>query len=148
MSFCEFRDSTFNGDAVGANINIPLSAGSAGDMLRAAFDDVVLPAITEFSPSRVLLSAGFDAHRDDPLADLQLTSADYVDLTHRVLSICPDGELVAVLEGGYDFQALARSAGAVAAVLAGVEATIDEGEEVTSGDVDVALLSSVNEARR
>ena len=139
---------TGDGDAVGANINIPLSAGSAGDMLRAAFDDVVLPAITEFSPSRVLLSAGFDAHRDDPLADLQLTSADYVDLTHRVLSICPDRELVAVLEGGYDFQALARSAGAVAAVLAGVEPTIDEGEEATSGDVDVALLSSVNEARR
>ena len=139
---------TGDGDAVGANINIPLSAGSEGDMLRAAFDDVVLPAITEFSPSRVLLSAGFDAHRDDPLADLQLTSADYVDLTHRVLSICPYGELVAVLEGGYDFQALARSAGAVAAVLAGVDPTIDDGEEVTSGDVDVALLSSVNEARR
>jgi acetoin utilization deacetylase AcuC-like enzyme len=75
------------------------------------------------------LSAGFDAHRDDPLADLQFTSGDYVDLTHRVLSVCPNGELVAVLEGGYDFQALARSAGAVAAVLAGVDPTIDEGEK-------------------
>jgi len=136
------------GDARGANINIPLRAGSAGDMMRAAFDEVVLPAVTEFAPTRVLLSAGFDAHRDDPLADLQLTSSDYVDLTHRVLSVCPNGELVAVLEGGYDFQALARSAGAVAAVLAGVEPTIDEGEETTTGEVDEALLALINEERQ
>jgi len=136
------------GDARGANINIPLRAGSAGDMMRAAFDEVVLPAVTEFAPTRVLLSAGFDAHRDDPLADLQLTSSDYVDLTHRVLSVCPNGELVAVLEGGYDFQALARSAGAVAAVLAGVEPTIDEGEETTTGKVDEALLALINEERQ
>jgi len=108
----------------------------------------VLPAVTEFAPTRVLLSAGFDAHRDDPLADLQLTSSDYVDLTHRVLSVCPNGELVAVLEGGYDFQALARSAGAVAAVLAGVEPTIDEGEETTTGEVDEALLALINEERQ
>ena len=136
------------GDARGTNLNIPLRAGSAGDMMRAAFDEVVLPAVTEFAPTRVLLSAGFDAHRDDPLADLQLTSSDYVDLTHRVLSVCPNGELVAVLEGGYDFQALARSAGAVAAVLADVEATIDEGEETTTGEVDEALLALINEERR
>ena len=136
------------GDARGTNLNIPLRAGSAGDMMRAAFDEVVLPAVTEFVPTRVLLSAGFDAHRDDPLADLQLTSSDYVDLTHRVLSVCPNGELVAVLEGGYDFQALARSAGAVAAVLADVEPTIDEGEETTTGEVDEALLALINEERR
>jgi len=136
------------GDARGANINIPVRAGSAGDMMRAAFDEVVLPAVTEFAPTRVLLSAGFDAHRDDPLADLQLTSSDYVDLTHRVLSVCPNGELVAVLEGGYDFQALARSAGAVAAVLAGVEPTIDEGEETTTGEVDEALLALINKERQ
>jgi len=136
------------GDARGTNLNIPLRAGSAGDMMRAAFDEVVLPAVTEFAPTRVLLSAGFDAHRDDPLADLQLTSSDYVDLTHRVLSVCPNGELVAVLEGGYDFQALARSAGAVAAVLADVEPTIDEGEETTTGEVDEALLALINEERR
>lgn len=136
------------GDARGTNLNIPLRAGSAGDMMRAAFDEVVLPAVTEFAPTRVLLSAGFDAHRDDPLADLQLTSSDYVDLTHRVLSVCPNGELVAVLEGGYDFQALARSAGAVAAVLADVEPAIDEGEETTTGEVDEALLALINEERR
>lgn len=136
------------GDARGTNLNIPLRAGSAGDMMRAAFDEVVLPAVTEFAPTRVLLSAGFDAHRDDPLADLQLTSSDYVDLTHRVLSVCPNEELVAVLEGGYDFQALARSAGAVAAVLADVEPTIDEGEETTTGEVDEALLALINEERR
>ena len=136
------------GDARGTNLNIPLRAGSAGDMMRAAFDEVVLPAVTEFAPTRVLLSAGFDAHRDDPLADLQLTSSDYVDLTHRVLSVCPNGELVAVLEGGYDFQALARSAGAVAAVLADVEPTIDEGEETTTGEVDEALLALINDERR
>lgn len=133
--------------ARGANVNVPLRAGSAGDMVRAAFDDVVLPAVTEFAPSRVLLSAGFDAHRDDPLADLQLTSGDYVDLTHRVLSVCPGGELVAVLEGGYDFQALARSAGAVAAVLAGVDPTIDEGEEVTTGDVDLSVIDAATKER-
>ena len=138
---------TGNGSAKGANVNIPLRSGSAGDMMRAAFDDVVLPAVTDFAPTRVLLSAGFDAHRDDPLADLQLTSGDYVDLTRRVLSVCPDGELVAVLEGGYNFQALARSAGAVAAVLAGVDPSLDEGEDVTTGDVDTSVIDAAIKER-
>lgn len=136
-----------SGVARGSNVNIPLRAGSAGDMMRAVFDEVVLPVITDFAPTRVLLSAGFDAHRDDPLADLQLTSSDYVDLTHRVLSVCPDGKLVAVLEGGYNFRALARSAGAVAAVLAGGDPSIDEGEEVTTGDIDTAMITAVMNER-
>jgi acetoin utilization deacetylase AcuC-like enzyme len=81
---------------------------------------VVAPAVEAFSPTWVLISAGFDAHRDDPLADLAWSAGDYADLTARVVEYAPGpGRVVALLEGGYDLEALARSVGATAATLAG-----------------------------
>jgi len=106
--------------APGLTINVPLPAGATGDAALAAMDEVVAPVVEAFAPDWVLVSAGFDAHRDDPLADLAWSAGDYADLTRRVAEFAPGpGRLVAFLEGGYDLAALARSAGATAAALAG-----------------------------
>jgi acetoin utilization deacetylase AcuC-like enzyme len=109
-------------DAFGLTINVPLPPGATGDVAMAAMDDVVAPAVERFAPDWVLISAGFDAHRDDPLADLAWSAGDYGDLTRRVAEFAPrSGRLVAFLEGGYDLPALARSTGATVAALVGEE---------------------------
>jgi acetoin utilization deacetylase AcuC-like enzyme len=106
--------------ALGLTVNVPLPARATGDVALAAIDDVVSPAVDAFSPTWVLVSAGFDAHRDDPLADLAWSAGDYADLTARVMAYTPGpGRLVAFLEGGYSLTALASSVGATLATLAG-----------------------------
>ena len=106
--------------APGLNVNVPLPAGATGDVALAALDEVVAPAIEAFAPTWVLISAGFDAHRDDPLADLAWSAGDYAALTARVLEFAPSaGRVIAFLEGGYDLDALAKSVGATVARLAG-----------------------------
>jgi acetoin utilization deacetylase AcuC-like enzyme len=86
-----------------------------------AIDRLIAPVVTDFRPTWLLLSAGFDAHRLDPLTDLALTSGDYAAITKRVLELVPAGRTVAVLEGGYDLDALQWSAAATMAALLGVE---------------------------
>jgi acetoin utilization deacetylase AcuC-like enzyme len=107
-------------DAAGVTLNVPLPAGATGDVLLEAFDDVVAEAVEHFAPTWVLVSAGFDAHRDDPLASLSLTAGDFAALARRVTQWAPGrGRVVAVLEGGYDLDALRLSAGATVAALLG-----------------------------
>ena len=107
-------------DAVGSTINFPLPPGATGDVARAALDDVVAPAVERFSPTWVLVSAGYDAHRADPLADLEWSAGDYVGLTQRVAAFAPrPGRLVAFLEGGYDLEALRECVRVTAKTLAG-----------------------------
>jgi acetoin utilization deacetylase AcuC-like enzyme len=106
--------------APGLNINVPLPAGATGDAALAAIDDLLAPTVDAFRPTWVLVSAGYDAHRDDPLADLAWSAGDFADLTARVMEFAPQtGRLVAFLEGGYDLSALRRSVGATVAGLAG-----------------------------
>jgi acetoin utilization deacetylase AcuC-like enzyme len=101
-------------DAIGLTVNIPLPAGTTGDVVRAAFDEIVAPAIESFAPDWVLVSSGFDAHRADPLASLGLTSGDFAFLGAAAVSFAPKrGRTVFVLEGGYDFDALRVSTGAM-----------------------------------
>jgi acetoin utilization deacetylase AcuC-like enzyme len=80
---------------------------------------VVGPAIEDFEPDWMLVSAGFDAHRDDPLTDLGLSAGDYSDLTSRCASYLPRGRTIAFLEGGYDLIALGTSVAAAVAALGG-----------------------------
>ena len=108
------------GDGMGTTINVPLPAGAAGDTYRHAMDVVVVPAVERFEPDWVLVSAGFDAHRADPLTDLGLSAGDYADLMGRLVGLVTTGRLVAFLEGGYDLGALADSAGALVAAALGV----------------------------
>ena len=107
------------GPGLGTTVNIPLPAGATGDIYRAAFDDVVTPAVAAFAPTWLLVSAGFDAHRYDPLTGLALTSGDYADLTAELMALVPPGRSIYFLEGGYQLDALAASVGACVAALAG-----------------------------
>jgi acetoin utilization deacetylase AcuC-like enzyme len=106
-------DSTETG--VGNIVNVPLRPMAGSAQFRQAFTGTILPALDDFAPDLVLVSAGFDAHRADPLAQLQLEEADYAWVT-RQLADCANrhagGRLVSTLEGGYDLRALAASAAA------------------------------------
>src|SRR5206468_8164855 len=111
-------EDTGSGPGLGLTVNLPFPAGTTGDVYLAAFDDVVAPAVERFDPTWAIVSAGFDAHRADPLTGLNLTAGDFADLTDRILGMVRPGRLLAFLEGGYDLQALALSAGAFVAGLA------------------------------
>ena len=92
-------------------LNIPLPAGTTSEEYLNAYE-IVLKKIKEFKPEFILLSAGFDAHKDDPLAQLQLESKDFYNITKRTLELSKqycDGKVVSILEGGYDLLALQES---------------------------------------
>jgi acetoin utilization deacetylase AcuC-like enzyme len=117
--------------ARGLTVNIPLPPGSTGDAARAALEEVAGPAVAGFGPDWVLISAGFDAHRKDPLAGLEWSSGDYALLATTVRSWAPaPGRLVAFLEGGYDLAALAQS---TASTLSALTDAPYEAEPPTSG---------------
>ena len=96
-------------------VNAPLRAGDGGDKLREAFTGVILPRLRDFAPQLIVISAGFDAHMRDPLANLNLLEADFEWATQKLLATadaCANGRVVSVLEGGYDLQGLASSVAA------------------------------------
>ncbi|MCL4421592.1 MAG: histone deacetylase, partial [Actinobacteria bacterium] len=96
--------------ASGLTVNLPLPAGATGDIVAKVLDEVATPVIERFAPTWVVVSAGFDGHRDDPLADLALTAGDFADLATRARGFAPaPGRLLIVLEGGYDLNALKHS---------------------------------------
>ncbi|MBV8191884.1 MAG: histone deacetylase family protein [Alphaproteobacteria bacterium] len=93
-------------------VNVPLSPGSGGRQFRAAWGQRILPALEVFAPQLVMVSAGYDAHAVDPLAQLELETEDFDWITQELLAIAhrhAQGRLVSVLEGGYDLRALAQS---------------------------------------
>ena len=103
-------------------VNVPLAPGSDGTALRQAFAEKIFPALESFAPEIVLLSAGFDGHRADPLADLRFTAKDFAWLTRETCSLADTvcaGRVVSTLEGGYDLAALAHSAAAHVEALMG-----------------------------
>jgi acetoin utilization deacetylase AcuC-like enzyme len=109
--------------AAGNVLNIPLRPGSGGAAFRAAFAEQVLPFVEAAQPELLFISAGFDAHEDDPLGGLRLTAADYAWATRELARVAAAGpargRIVSTLEGGYDLEALAESAAAhVEALLA------------------------------
>jgi acetoin utilization deacetylase AcuC-like enzyme len=96
-------------------VNAPLSAGDGGDVFREAFDTVILPRLRDFKPDILIISAGFDAHTRDPLANLNLMEADFSWATKKLMEIADtsaNGRVVSLLEGGYDLQGLSRSVAA------------------------------------
>jgi acetoin utilization deacetylase AcuC-like enzyme len=100
--------------------NIPLRPGSDGAAMRAVYEAEVFPALDAFRPALLILSAGFDAHAADPLAQLEWDAGDYAWLTARLCDIADahaGGRVVSVLEGGYDLDALAASVAAHVGVL-------------------------------
>ena len=102
--------------AHGQILNLPFPPGSTGTHMRATYDAHAFPALTAFDPELILISAGFDAHADDPLANLNWQADDYAWLTQRICRI-GTGRVVSCLEGGYDLNALTLSVAAHVAVL-------------------------------
>jgi acetoin utilization deacetylase AcuC-like enzyme len=107
------------GEGQGTTANVPVPPGATGDVFRAAVADVVVPVAEDLRPTWLLLSAGFDAHRADPLTNLALTSGDFADVTTDLLALAPPGRRLVFLEGGYDLEALRDSTAAVLVALAG-----------------------------
>jgi acetoin utilization deacetylase AcuC-like enzyme len=99
----------------GTIVNAPLSAGDGGDAFREAFETVILPRLREFKPDILVISAGFDAHTRDPLANLNLVETDFSWVTKKLMELSEttaQGRIVSLLEGGYDLQGLSRSVAA------------------------------------
>ena len=95
-------------------VNAPLSPGDDGHHFREAMESSILPALNNFGPDLILISAGFDAHRDDPLANLALVEEDFAWATRKLCELAEarcNGRLVSMLEGGYNLRALAGSVG-------------------------------------
>ena len=109
------------GGGFGCTLNIPLPPRATGDVYLAGLDRILAPLSSMFEPTWLIISAGFDAHRRDPLTDLGLTSGDYALLTRRLTELVPAGRCLVVLEGGYDLRALSDSTAATMAALLGVE---------------------------
>jgi acetoin utilization deacetylase AcuC-like enzyme len=107
------------GGGGGTTINLPLPPGSTGDAYRAGVDEVLAPFAARFEPTWLLISAGFDAHRADPITDLGLSAGDFADLTAALLALAPPGRRLVFLEGGYDLDALEASSAACVAALMG-----------------------------
>jgi acetoin utilization deacetylase AcuC-like enzyme len=100
------------GAGEGYTINVPMKSGEGDEEYRAVFQKSLVPAADDFKPEFVIISAGFDAHKDDPLASMRLTEDGYADLTGIVANIAKrhaGGRVLSSLEGGYDLRALAAS---------------------------------------
>jgi acetoin utilization deacetylase AcuC-like enzyme len=139
------HDEVGSGAGAGTTSNVPLPAGATGDVYLRGMDEVVAPLIEDFAPTWLLVSAGFDAHRDDPITGLGLSAADYAALTARLVAMVPRGRVITFLEGGYSLPGLRDSIAACIPVLAGGSATVPEGEEATSGGPGGRVVSAVGE---
>jgi acetoin utilization deacetylase AcuC-like enzyme len=96
-------------------VNAPLSPGDGGAKFREAFENVILPRLRDFRPELVVISAGFDAHQRDPLANLNLVEADFAWATQKIMEVAQasaNSRVVSMLEGGYDLEGLSNSAAA------------------------------------
>ncbi len=114
-------DETGAGEGEGATVNVPLPAGATGDVYLAAFDLVVAPLVERVRPTWLIISAGFDGHRADPLTGLELSAGDYAAVIGRLRDVVPNGRRLMVLEGGYDLRALVDCTASGVAALAGEE---------------------------
>ena len=106
----------------GFTVNLPMSAGGTDADYERAYTKVALPILAKFRPELILISAGFDAHMDDPLAGMRLTAPFFGRLTAAIVKVaeeCCQGRVVAVTEGGYDLAALAESLRATIGALDG-----------------------------
>ncbi|MBT8206956.1 MAG: histone deacetylase [Acidimicrobiia bacterium] len=112
-------DEIGSGGAVGTTINLPVPTGTQGDVYRAAFERLIVPAVTQFNPDWIFVSAGYDAHAADPLAGLRLVPDDYAYMSGALAGAIPASRIVFYLEGGYDLRAISESVAATVDGLSG-----------------------------
>ncbi len=129
-------------DATGLNINLPLPSGSTGDRVRCVLETIATPSIEKFAPDWILVSAGFDAHRDDPLATMGLTAGDYYDMTRWIVSLTSIKQrTIFFLEGGYNLKALESSFAACIAALEDIDFRPEPASSGGNGQAQVATLT-------
>lgn len=105
--------------ASGTNLNLAVPQGTGGDVFRVAWGEVLLPTVSKFGPDWILVSCGFDAHRDDPIGELNLTESDFGWVASRLGEAIGPSRLIFALEGGYHLEALRASSKAVVDGVAG-----------------------------
>jgi acetoin utilization deacetylase AcuC-like enzyme len=133
--------------AAGLTCNLPLPPGATGDVVLRALDEVARPAIEDFAPDWVLVSCGFDAHRADPLSNLDLESGDFAELARAVAEFAPrPGRVALFLEGGYDLDALRSSVTATLGALLG--RTGADRARRSGGGPGLVQLREADEVRR
>jgi acetoin utilization deacetylase AcuC-like enzyme len=137
-------EETGRGVGAGATINVPLPAGATGDVYRLALDLLIAPLVDVWQPTWLIVSAGYDAHRADPLTGLGLRAGDFADLTGELCQLVPAGRRLLFLEGGYDLDALAGSVGASLARLVDGEY---RPEPATSGGPGRAVVEAARRIR-
>lgn len=113
-------DDTGSGEGAGFTVNLPVAPGADDELFRSLVDHVVVPLFRRFEPQLVLVSAGYDAHRDDPLADCLVTDAGFRAIANAIVAVAAESQapVGAVLEGGYALQPLARSVASTMEVIA------------------------------
>ncbi len=114
------------GNGKGFNVNVPLPPGVNDDGYFYIFDELLIPIAEQFKPELVFISAGQDIHFADPIGGMSVTSRGFNSLTERVKSVSSDGQLIAVLEGGYDLTALSDSTLSILGALASFATSIEE----------------------
>ena len=114
----------------GYTMNLPMPPHATGEHYQRAFDEIIAPRAATFAPTWLIISAGFDGHRDDPITDLGLSAGDYSLLSARALTLVPSGRCLVMLEGGYDLEALTHC---TAATLGALEHRTIVPEQPTSG---------------
>ena len=129
--FCSTHQAPFYPGTGGQNetgdhdtiVNAPLFAGASGEAFMEALSERILPRVERFRPDLIIISAGFDAHADDPLGGLMLSADDFSDATKRIMEVadrCSKGRVVSILEGGYNLQALSLCVSAHVRALMGI----------------------------
>jgi acetoin utilization deacetylase AcuC-like enzyme len=122
----------------GKTMNIPLPPGTTGEVYLAAFDRLIQPKVATFAPTWLIVSAGYDAHRNDPITDMSLSAADYALMMDRLIQLVPEGRILVMLEGGYDLEALTLCTASTLGVLAGLSPRAASVESATTGGTSLA----------
>ena len=123
-------------------LDVPVPAGTAGDLYRMAFPGLIAPVVAGFRPDWLLVSAGYDAHAHDPLAGIRLLPSDYAFMSGALAGVTPPGRSIFFLEGGYDLDAIRSSVSATIAGSAGI-ATPDEDQRFRSPEAAFRVLEVV-----
>lgn len=121
------------GEGRGTTVNVPLPPGSTGDIYMEAFDRLVVPVAERFAPTWLIVSAGYDAHRADPITNMGLAAGDYPHMMRRLMALVPEGRRLVMLEGGYDLDALRMCTASTLGALADMPDVAGHPEAPTSG---------------
>jgi acetoin utilization deacetylase AcuC-like enzyme len=138
-------DETGSGEGEGSTLNLPMPPDATGEHYRRSIEEIVAPFAERFGATWLVLSAGFDGHRRDPLTDLALTSGDFSDITADLLQLVEPGRRLVFLEGGYDLQAVADSTAATVGSLLGERV---HPEAPSAGGPGSVVVDQVAELRR